>query len=104
MNVVSSTDIYFVFAAFTFILLFSLVMSYLVHVKKKNSAILSFEPWYLHNLILTSAISSVCLLGLIVDERLIHHNSTMLDVICKFLLFTRFFSQTLAWFTFYIKV
>jgi len=104
MNVVSSTDIYFVFAAFTFILLFSLVMSYLVHVKKKNSAILTFEPWYLHNLILTSAISSVCLLGLIVDERLIHHNSTMLDVICKFLLFTRFFSQTLAWFTFYIKV
>ncbi len=104
MNIVSLSDIYFVFVTFTVIFLFSLVMSYLVHVKKKTSAILTFEPWYLHILILTSAISSICLLGMIVDERLVHHDTNMLNVMCKFLLFTRIFSQSLAWFAFYVKV
>jgi len=47
-------------------------MGYIAYMKREFSTIRLIDPWFLYILILTSAISSFSLLGLVADERVVY--------------------------------
>ncbi len=52
------------------------------YMKREFSTIHLIDPWFLCILILTSAITSFSLLGLVADERVVYDDKKLLDTMC----------------------
>ena len=103
MNYLSSIYANFVYGAIILNLLIGLMMGYNVNKRREQLKSRTFEPWYLHILIITAVISSLSLLAFVVDERLAPHNF-MLNVMCYFVLFTTILCSYFTYYAFYVKV
>jgi len=68
-----------VLVALSFIIFLSSTMGYFAYMKKEFSTIRLIDPWFLYILILTSAIPSFSLLGLVVDECVVYDDNKLLD-------------------------
>jgi len=103
-NFISSIGSSLVLVAFSFILFLSSTMGYLVYIKRELSTIRSIDPWFLYILILTPAISSFSLFGLVADERVVHDDKKLLDTMCHLIVLTLAFSDCIPYYMFCVKV
>ena len=103
-NYISSIGSSLVLVAFSFIIFLSSTMGYIVYTKRKLSTIRSIDPWFLYILILTSAVSSFSLLGLVADERVVYDDIKLLDTMCHLIVLTLAFSDCIPYYTYCVKV
>ena len=65
--------------ALFFIIFLSSTIGYFAYMKKQFSTIRLIDSWFLYILILTSAIPSFSLLGLVANERVVYGDNKLLD-------------------------
>ena len=78
-TVISSICFTPVLVALSFIIFLSSTMGYFAYMKKEFSTIRLIDPWFLYIVIVTSAIPSFSLLGLVTDERVVYDDNKLLN-------------------------
>ena len=104
MNYFSPFCIGVILSVFLLNILFALFVSYVVYMKRNEKVIKAFDPGFLFVLILSQVSSSMLVVELTIDERLVNGDSSKLDLLCAIFLSFRLNGQLLLWYAFYIKV
>jgi len=104
MNYFSPFGIGVILSVFSLNILFALFVSYCVYMKRNEKIIQAFDPGFLYVLIVSQLSSSMLLIELTIDERLVNGDSSKLDLLCAIFLSFRLIGQLLLWYAFYIKV
>jgi len=104
MNYLSLIYANFVYVAMILSLLIGLIMGYIVKKKREELMSRTFDPLYLHILVITSAISSLSLLAFVGDERLASEHNSLLNVMCHFVSFMISICGLFRYYAFYVKV